>query len=92
MIIENLTGVAYESLTNSRRKVKYRDCYEIYVQNVDRVVIVPPEIADFINSLEDLESIEFVDGVGVCVCGEPLRVLGDKIGIAKDDFDLRECR
>ena len=89
-VIDNLLGEAYTPLSEHRRKVKYRDWYEVYVENVDRVVLLNEEIARSIDSLDDLRNVKFSEEKGVLVYDSPLRVIGPYVGIINDDFDLRK--
>lgn len=92
-VVDSLYGKDTELITNTNRKVKADDeTYEIYVQNTDRVVVVPADIANCIESREDLENINFKDDLGVCLYDKPLRTFNGRLGITYDDYDLRECR
>lgn len=90
-VIDVIVGRDCTLISDSVRKVVYEDYAEIYVQNVDRVVLVPKDIADQINSMEDLCNIQYKQGVGVCVGDFPLRIMNGRIGVTKNEFDLREC-
>jgi len=89
-IIDNLLGEAYMPLSEHRRKVKYRDWYEVYVENVDRVVLLNEEIATSVDSLDDLRNVKFSEEKGVLVYDSPLRAMGPYVGIINNDFDLRK--
>lgn len=91
-IMENIIGSEFQLLTKYRRSVQFKDSVEIYVENTDRVLVLPKDIAVLIESAEDLASVEYVKGVGVCVHGIPIRTLGGKIGLTLNEYDLRECR
>lgn len=90
-VLENLYGRPVTLFSDSIKKVDYDDFSEIYVANVDRVVLVPKDIAEKIVSIEDIENVQYVPDVGVCVGDIPLRVMGDRCGITYKEFDLREC-
>lgn len=89
-IAEDILKREVKTLTAARRKVKYQDFYEIYVENIDNVVIVPESIAENIESHSDLKAVSFIEEKGVCVYDVPLRTLGGYYGITKSEFDLRE--
>lgn len=89
-VVANVLGSEFKTITNSRRKVKFNNFYEIYVENVDSIVLVPEDIAGQINSIGDLRAVSFVPNVGVCVHDIPLRTFGNRYGITVNEFDLRE--
>ena len=91
-IMENLIGSKFSLLTKYRKSVQFKESVEIYVPNTDRVLILPKEVAALVQSEEDLDSIEYVKNVGVCVHGIPIRTLGGKVGLTLNEYDLRECR
>ena len=90
-VIESILGRQCELLTSYRRKVKFKDWYEVYVPDVDRVLLLPEDLAKHIESLEDLENINYRKDVGVCVYDIPIRTMGNKVGVTVDEFDLRKC-
>lgn len=89
--IEGVLGKSYQVLSDANRAVKYNDCYEVYVENVDRVVILPLEYEKYLASRQDLLTVEYNSGIGVCLCGKPLRTYCGKFGITENEFDLRKC-
>ena len=91
-VIENLLGKSYLSLSKHRRCVKYGDIFEIYVENMDRVLILPEELEEITKSQEDLLSVEFVGNLGVCIRGIPIRTFAGKIGFTRNEYDLRGCK
>lgn len=92
MIMENIIGREFETITQYRRSVHFKEVTEVYVQNTDRVLVLPKELAVFVESQKDLESVQYVKNIGVCVHDIPIRTLGGKIGITFNEYDLRECR
>lgn len=92
-IIENLKGSQVSLLNEFNRKVDAgKGLYEIYVENTDRVVVVPEDIANVIESIDDLRNVNYVKGVGVCVYETPLRTMSGRVGITVDEYNLRDCR
>lgn len=91
-VIESILGKSFDLITQYRRKVRYRDWYEVYVPNVDRVILLPNDLAQLIESLDDLENVNYKKDVGVCVYDIPIRIMGSKVGVTTDEFDLRECK
>ena len=90
-ILTNLFGCEFKLLTTATRKVRFNDWYEVYVNNTDRVVLLPEDIAEAVDSREDLKNVNFKENVGVCVYDMPLRTFGNRLGITTDDYDLRGC-
>lgn len=89
-IMSNILKSDFKVLTNSRRKVKYNNFYEVYVENVDTVVLLPEDIAAQVDSSDDLKAINYVKGVGVCVYDMPLRTFCGRLGVTTNEFDLRD--
>ena len=89
-VLQNIMGKAYKSLTLSKLAVLNNGVYEVYVSNVDRVLILPKEYEKYLNDLSDLRTVEYVKSVGVCIHGEPFRTLM-RNGITTNEFDLRDC-
>lgn len=90
-VMENLIGREFQTLSESRLAVTYKDCVEVYVRNTDRVLIVPLSLESYFNSREDLEHVEYVKNIGVCIQGIPIRTLKGMLGVTFDEYDLREC-
>ena len=90
-IMANLLGTDFSLLTDTKRKVKYKDFYEVYVENVDRVILLPEDLAGYISSFEDLQNVNYKHDIGVCVYDTPIRTLGGRVGITFHEYDLRRC-
>lgn len=90
-VIDNFAGAPVKLLTSSVRKVKTIDCSEVYVPNVARVALLPSDIANMLPYAE-CEKISFSKDMGLMI-GEDIvvRCLNERIGVTRDDFDLREC-
>lgn len=89
-VVENVLGHEYTAISSFNRKAKYRDWYEIYVENIDTVILVPEPIANLIDSLDDLKHLEYIQDKGICLYEKPIRVLSNYIGLTKSDLDLRK--
>lgn len=89
-IMSNLLGSNFKLLTSARRRVKYKTWWEVYVPDKDRVCMLPEDIATTISSRDDLLSINYNASKGVCVYDTPIRTLCGRVGVVKNDFDLRE--
>lgn len=91
-VIEKLLGTNFELLSDYNRKVQFRTYYEVYIPNTDRVALIPSEIAGYIESYEDLKSLQFDSELGITIHGKPLRTLDGRLGVTVNDYDLRECK
>ena len=89
-IIDNVYGRDVKLLTDGTRKVKNGSLWEIWVPDIERVAIVPEDIALML-SFDDLCSLHYDFKLGIALGDKPLRTFGDRIGITRNDFDLREC-
>lgn len=89
-IIESNLKYRINLITEEVPMVNYDTFSEIYVENVDRVLLVPKNIASLI-SLQDCKDISYIKDKGVCIKDIPIRTLGNRLGITKNDFDLRDA-
>ena len=89
-VIENIVGEPVNLITSSTLKVQAKDCWEVYIKDAERVALVPNDIATML-SYGDCEKLQFDIGKGIVLGDVPIRTLNNRIGITKDDFDLREC-
>lgn len=91
-ILENVTGKNATLLTDSVRKVRtsVKNTYEFYVQDVDRVLVAPEDIADCISN-EDAYNLSYDRERGVVLNDIPVRTLNNHIGVTQFDFNLTEC-
>lgn len=90
-VIENMFGFGIKLITSSVPKVKSTNCYEVYVRDVERVALIPGDIARILPYAE-CEKLRFDRQVGIVMTdGTPLRCLNGRLGITKDDFDLTDC-
>jgi hypothetical protein len=89
-VIENIYGKPIKLINTSVRKVDYGSTSEVYVSDVERVAIMPDGISGTM-SQEDCEKLTYCTEYGIMLGDIPVRTLGNRLGITKDDFDLREC-
>jgi hypothetical protein len=89
-VIENVCGNSIKLINTSVRKIQVGKDWEVYIPDVSRVAIMPDGIAGML-SQEDCEHLSFNLDKGIMLGDIPMRTLGDRLGITKDDFDLREC-
>lgn len=87
-LIENFVGVPIKLLTSSVRKVKSTDCYEVYVPNVERVALLPNDIANML-PYSECAKITFEKDKGLVIGDIVVRTMNNRLGVTKDDFDLR---
>lgn len=88
-VIENIIGKPITLLTASVPKTESNGLYELWVPNVERVALLPDYIFEKL-SYQDCERVEYTTE-GLALNGMLLRTFQDRLGIVKDDFDLREC-
>ncbi|MBQ2885880.1 MAG: hypothetical protein IJE43_19315 [Alphaproteobacteria bacterium] len=91
-VLESIYGYEVQLLSKSQKKIQYSDYSEIYVENVDKIVLLPNDIADQFASIDDLSSIKYVPKKGVCFEEMPLRFFNGRKGITLDEFDLRDAK
>lgn len=89
-LIESICNTPIKLLTSAVPKVKSADCYEVWVPNVERVALIPGDIANMLPFAE-CEKIEFKKELGLVIGDTVVRSFNNRLGITKDDFDLREC-
>ena len=89
-VICNIVGSNVKLLTTANPIVKYRDCVEVFVHNVNRVAILPLDIAEYVTP-DNCETVQWDKVNGVTVEGIPLRTMNKRLGITRHDFDLRQC-
>lgn len=89
-VIENVCNSTVKLLNSSVNKVQIGNVYEIYIPDAERVALIPYDIGSKL-SYEDCDRLRFDIKTGITFRGIPIRTFGDRLGITKDDFDLREC-
>lgn len=97
-VIENVYGRSIKLINSSVRKVEYDDAVELYVPDDKgkngRVALLCSNMAKML-SPDDCEKVYYNRSLGITLktsTGEiPIRTLGNRLGITKDEFDLREC-
>lgn len=87
-VIENVLGRPVTLLTSSVPKTNANGLCEIWIQNVERVALLPDNIFEKL-SYQDCEKVEYTPD-GLSLNGILLRTFNDRLGVVKDDFDLRE--
>lgn len=90
-VIENIIGKSVKLITASSPCVDVEGVSELYVPNIDAVALVPTDMLRDISDLEDFNSVVYDKEVGLMVKGQPIRTMGGKVGITKNDLDLRNC-
>lgn len=89
-VIENIIGTKVSLLTPDTRKVQAVDSYEVWVENANRVVLLPNDIAKPL-SKDDVKKIEYDSERGLTLSDIPLRTMNNRVGCTLSDFDLRTC-
>lgn len=89
-LIDNYAGRVTKLLTKTVRKVKSADCYEVYVNGEDRVALIPNDIANTL-PYDMCAKLAFAKSRGLYIDDIIIRTMNGRIGVTKDDFDLRKC-
>lgn len=91
-VIENVTGKNATLLTDAVRKVKTPDkeVYELWIPDVNRVAVVPSDIAGLISN-DDAYNLCYDKKLGIMLNGTPIRTFNNRLGITQFDFNLEEC-
>lgn len=87
-VICNLSGLPYEPLSMSKRKVAYQDFTELYVEETDMVAILPNALAVGLN--EDSIQYLHVTPDGLVIKDILLRTRGSYTGAVNSIYDLRK--
>lgn len=90
-VVESFVGMKYRSIEKGMYAVRFKDFFEVYVENVDKVLLLPEDYERYLRNEDDVVTVEYVDNLGVCMHGEPMRTFNGRLGITEDDFDLRRC-
>ena len=90
-VIENILGHACKLLTTSELCVDVSGVSELYVPNIDAVALVPTEMLDGITDLDDYRSVVYDKNIGLTIKGQTIRTMGGRVGLTKNDLDLRGC-
>ncbi len=89
-VIENVAGAPVKLLNTSIRKTKVGQEWEVFIPEVNRVAILPAGLGELL-SMTDCENLRYVRELGIVLHDVPIRVMGNRVGITTDDFDLRNC-
>jgi hypothetical protein len=89
-VIDVFAKGAVKLLTSSVRKVKAVDCYEVFIPNANRVALLPNDIANQL-PYADCEKLSFDRNRGIVMDDLVVRTMSNRLGVTKDDFDLRQC-
>lgn len=90
-VIDNICGYETRLLLDSDRAVVNGSAIEVYVPDVDEVLVLPKEYAEDVRGRDDLQTVMYDKAEGVKIRGHLFRTMHGKIGVTLDDFDLREC-
>lgn len=91
-VIDTIFGYSVDLLTRTNLLASNRDFVEVYISNINNVLIAPTELKERIADMEDLLNIEYNEDVGVIIKGytHPIRGMIGMYGITEDDLDLRK--
>lgn len=90
-IIDELWGYEVSLVTDVRPMVTNGDTVEIYISNVNSILLCNTSIRDILTDASDIESLQYTSDKGIVLgdSGIPLRTLIQSFGIVKNDLDLR---
>ena len=89
-IIENIIGKPVSLLTDDTRMVRCNNYYEVWISDVEQVAFIPEDIAESL-SPSNIEAIKFDANKGLVLKDIILRTFNGRLGVTKDDLDLRDC-
>lgn len=89
-VLDNVFGTSVQLLTTAKMKIKVGDNWEVFIPDVERVAIMPDDIASMI-SYGDCDKLSFDINKGIMLGDVPVRTMNGRVGITRNDFDLREC-
>lgn len=90
-VVSNIVGRSVKLITASNLCVDVNGVSELYVPNTDQIALVPTDMLEGVSDLDDLRTVEFVPELGITIKGIPIRTLGGRMGLTRNDFDLRGC-
>lgn len=91
-IIDSLWGYEVNLVTDVRPMVTNSEVVEIYISNINSILLCDISIRDILTDSSDIESLKYTSEKGI-VLGDsdiPLRTLIQSFGIVKNDLDLRK--
>ena len=90
-VLDNLIGKTCKLITSGNPRVDVEGVTELYVPNIDMVALVPTEMITDLTDLSDLNAVEYDKVLGLTVKGQPIRIMAGRVGLTKNDLDLRNC-
>lgn len=90
-IMDKLWGYEVNLVTEVRPMVTNGDIVEIYIRNINSILLCNVSIRDILADASDVESLKYTSDKGIVLgdSGIPLRTLIQSFGIVKNDLDLR---
>ena len=89
-VIENLIGTKVDLLTADTRKIQVDDAYEVWIDDIERVALLPKDIAKPL-SKDDVKKIKYTSDKGLMLGDIPIRTMNNRVGCTLSDLDLRTC-
>lgn len=86
-VVGDIVGSTFSTLTSNQKVKRFGNVYEAYIEDIDKVAILPLEIVDSV-SREELNNISYDKSKGLVLEGKPLRKIICSSGIVLDDLDL----
>lgn len=91
-IMDELWGYEVNLVTDVRPMVANGETVEIYINNINSILLCNESIRDILTDAADIESLKYTSDKGIVLgdSGIPLRTLINSFGIVKNDLDLRK--
>ena len=89
-VLNNVCGHDVRLITADSLKAEVANAVEVYVEAIDKVVILPKDMADGLNN-EDCRNIKWSSTQGLSINGILLRQMNQRVGLTRKDYDLREA-
>lgn len=89
-VIDQLWGYNVNLLTDVRRMVVNNDIVEIFIENINDVLLCNKNIHSVLSNVDEIENLSYNNNGVVCDGDIPLRTLINRFGIVENDLDLRK--
>lgn len=90
-LLDKIWGYEVNLVTKERPMVTNKDAVEIYIDNINDILVCNENIKDILTNVDDIKDLRYSTEKGI-VLGDseiPLRTLIQTFGITDDDLDLR---
>lgn len=90
-VIDKIWGYEVNLVTSIRRMVTNNGVVEIYIDNINDILLCNPSIRDILSDVDDVQNLWYSKDKGIVIGDNeiPLRTVINSFGIVKNDLDLR---